>query len=82
MTTTTKYEWIEITEDRYEEMLGVLPPALWLADGFLVGEPMDHNEHGQPRYSAFLRFGGKHYECEQVLTAREFRAVSPMQQFA
>jgi len=32
----------ECTEERYNEMLGVLPPALWLAKGFLVGEPHDH----------------------------------------
>jgi hypothetical protein len=34
--------WKEVDEARYDEMLGVLPPALWLAKGFLVGEPYDH----------------------------------------
>ena len=32
----------ECSEERYDEMLGVLPPALWLSKGFLVGEPFDH----------------------------------------
>jgi hypothetical protein len=32
----------ECSAERYDEMLGVLPPALWLANRFLVGEPADH----------------------------------------
>ena len=32
----------EVGEARYDEMLGVLPPALWIDKGFLVGEPFDH----------------------------------------
>jgi hypothetical protein len=32
----------ECTEERYDEMLGILPPALMLGKGFLVGEPFDH----------------------------------------
>ena len=47
-------KWIETTEERYDEMLGVLPPAYWSSIGFLVGEPMDHNANGQPRFSAFV----------------------------
>jgi hypothetical protein len=31
----------ECSEARYDEMLGILPPALWLGKGFLVGEPHD-----------------------------------------
>ena len=27
----------EVDEFRYDEMLGVLPPALWIGKGFLVG---------------------------------------------
>jgi hypothetical protein len=34
----------ECSEERYDEMLGVLPPALWLSKGFLVGEPFDHRK--------------------------------------
>jgi hypothetical protein len=32
----------ECTEARYDEMLGVLPPAHWTGKGFLVGEPSTH----------------------------------------
>jgi hypothetical protein len=33
----------ECTE-RYDFMLGVVPPRLWLAKGFVVGEPVDHRK--------------------------------------
>ena len=60
--TTTAITWIETTEERYYEMLGVLPPAsqgsMIGAHGFQVGEPMDHNERGEPscRYCLDLRY--------------------------
>ena len=34
----------ECSGRRYAEMLSVLPPALWLGKGFIVGEPYNHNE--------------------------------------
>jgi hypothetical protein len=33
-------EWKECREERFNEMVGVLPPAFWLDKGFLVGEPL------------------------------------------
>ena len=68
--------WTEITEERYDEMLGALPPAVWTVVGFLVGEPMDHDPvTSLPRYSAFAQANGKFYAANEVMTAREFRAV-------
>lgn len=32
----------EVTVERYDEMLGVLPPVGWVAKGFLMGEPASH----------------------------------------
>jgi hypothetical protein len=32
----------ECSEERYDEMLGILPPTVWVGKGFLVGEPHDH----------------------------------------
>ena len=29
-------KWNEVTEERYMEMLEILPPAVWAAKGFLV----------------------------------------------
>ena len=68
----------ECTEERWDEMLGVLPPALWIAKGFLVGEPFDHRTckiTGVVRatYTAFINHGGKFYEGPN-LTMPEFRA--------
>lgn len=55
--------WIEVTEERYDEMLGVLPPALMIGDGFLVGEPSDHRmcevtgNNYTPTWAAFVHIG-------------------------
>lgn len=71
--------WIETTEARHDEMLGVLPPALWLPYGFLVGEPTDHRTckvTGQvaPTFAAFVSYDGRYYESSESLTVAEFRA--------
>ena len=52
----------ECTEERWDEMLGVLPPALWIAKGFLVGEPFDHRTCKitavvRATYAAFINHG-------------------------
>lgn len=71
-------KWKQITPERFDEMLCVLPPAVHLLDGFLLGEPFDHNAQGQPRFTAFLRINGKPYESLGVMTAREFRELHPL----
>jgi len=40
------------TPERYDEMLGVLPPERMATNGFLVGEPVDH-QGGRARYDLF-----------------------------
>lgn len=72
----------EVGEARYDEMLGVLPPALWIDKGFLVGEPFDHRRckatgRLTASYSAFIRYRGKFYESEEAMTAAEFKAFDP-----
>ena len=77
-----KITWIETTEERYYEMLGVLPPAsqgsMIGAHGFQVGEPTDHNERGEPTFASFKEevrvMGSKFYESAESLTFREFKA--------
>ncbi len=69
--------WQEITEDRYDDMLNVLPPVIWLDKGFMVGEPWDHNIRGQPRFGAFIRHRNKFYECLHPMTILEFRELNP-----
>jgi hypothetical protein len=66
----------ECTEERYDEMLGILPPALWVGKGFLVGEPYDHRKckiTGKiaPTYAAFFNAFGRYFEGD-ALTVAEF----------
>lgn len=76
----TPVEWRPCSEDRYHEMLNVLPPAFWQGGLFLVGEPMDHDAgNGQPRFTAFWKRGGKFYEADRPMTRREADAsLSPL----
>lgn len=72
----TPIEWTETTEDRFENMLGCVPPALMLGGGFLVGEAFDHHAgSGRPRYSAFVQRGDKFFASSRPLTVAEFREV-------
>ena len=68
----------ECSEERYDEMLGILPPALMLGKGFLVGEPFDHRtckvtHEVRASYAAFFRRSEKFYEGDNM-TAPEFKA--------
>lgn len=68
-----KQTWKRVSQDRYWEMLGILPPAVQTGSGFLVGEPMDHaNDTGRPRYAAFVEKGGRFYEGVTPMTVAEF----------
>ncbi len=68
----------ECSAERYDEMLSILPPALWLGNRFLVGEPASHRrctitKKTVPVYSAFFFAFGKYYESDPMSIA-EFRA--------
>lgn len=69
--------WKRCTAERYEEMLGVLPPRTMTGLGFLVGEPSSHRRctvSGQvlPDWAAFVQLGGNYYEGP-CLTLPEWR---------
>lgn len=68
-------EWIPTTEDRYNEMLEVLPPAYRLNTWFLVGEPSDHDiRTGLPRYYGYRRrFGDVFQTTNRPITYLELR---------
>lgn len=67
--------WTETTEERYFEMLEVLPPAFWKAGAFLVGEPWDHHTlTGKPRFAAFWQKGKKFFEANRPLTVNELKS--------
>lgn len=64
----------ECTEERYDEMLGILPPALWVGKGFLVGERYDHRKckitgKVSPTCSAFFHAFGRFFEGDPLTVA-------------
>lgn len=88
MTTTTAADQPQpvfkpCSEERYHEMLEVLPPIAWMNKGFLVGEPWTHRTCKvtgmvQPAYTAMVvRKGalGGYYESTVALTVAEWRAL-------
>jgi hypothetical protein len=71
--------WKEISEEQYMEALEVLPPAVWLSKGFLLGEPETHrrcNVSGTfaPAFNAFVTHYGKFY-AGASMTPLEFWAL-------
>jgi hypothetical protein len=70
----------EIDEARYNEVLEILPPALWLANRFLMGEAASHRKckvtgKTATTYSAFFAAFGRYYESDPM-TVAEFRAFN------
>ena len=70
----TPIRWELTTGRKYQEMLEVLPPALWIGGAFLVGEPWDHDfATGAPRFAAYVERSGRYYTASRPLTAAELR---------
>lgn len=75
-TTIPDFTWLPSTPERYEEMLGAVPPAIHLSRGFLVGEAQHHDDAGRPYFTAFRRTPGDEYQIgSRPLSTVEFRAV-------
>lgn len=58
----------------------VLPPALWLSKGFLVGEPSDHatctvTNQVRARYPALVQVNDKYYTCSRPMSVPEFKKL-------
>jgi len=71
--------WEPTTAERFDEMLNVLPPAVMVRGGFLVGEAFDHDAgSGRPRYQGFRvrrdADGNETYtQGSRPMTVAEFR---------
>lgn len=75
---TITVNWKPCSADRYDDMLGCVPPRTMEKWGFLVGEPYDHRlceVEGRvvPTYQAFVDMGeDRFYEADRPLTLAEF----------
>jgi len=72
----TPLEWVETNEEKYMEMLEVLPPAGWQLGIFLVGEPWDHHAlTGAPRFACYRQDGKQFRASNRPITRKEFDAL-------
>ena len=75
-------KWSKVTEDKYWEMLEVLPPAVMTGLGFLVGEPLTHGacpvtgKFGA-LYEAFAKVGKDYYVASEAMTVGGFKTLTP-----
>lgn len=70
----TPVSWEPVTEETFDDMLNVLPPAYMGNGGFLVGEAWDHHAlTGQPRYAAYRKHGGVYETASRPMTIKEFK---------
>ena len=73
---------VPCTEERYNEMLEILPPRMWVGKGFLVGEPNNHRLSMMAglgwadTYAAFFRLNDKFYCSNGDMTVAEFNKVN------
>jgi len=78
--------YTDTTAERFDEMLGVLPPAWYGEHGFLVGEPMTHRPcritgHYAPTYEAYFHLHGVYRVADDDMTVKEFKAVTVAEVF-
>lgn len=73
--------WKEVSEERYWEMLEILPPAVMDGKGFMVGEAWTHRTCSVTKverasYSAFAEKDGRYYECLDPMSVPEWRSLN------
>lgn len=61
----------KVSEERYYEMLEVLPPARRAGMAFLVGEPVIHNDAGRPLFDFYFSSKGEYF-FGGLLSTRDF----------
>jgi len=66
--------WKEITAERYDEMLNVLPPMQWTNGGFFLSELYDGNIG-----CFFQEWFGKHYESMQNIKTKRSNILDELQ---
>ena len=61
----------EVREDIYEYFLDCVPPRIMASNGYLVGEPDDHDKDGNARYGMYYTEAGKYYYAGKA-TLKDF----------
>lgn len=69
-------DWEEVTEDRYEYALNVLPPRKWYDGGFFVGEMYDADVG-----NFYQQVGDRYFTSRQRLSYRRDDILEELQQF-
>jgi hypothetical protein len=72
--------WHKVSQERYNELLEILPPAHQTQKGFLVGEPTTHRKckitgQVEPTYAAFIKYQDQYFEGPD-LTVEEFNCLN------
>ena len=73
--------WNKTTQEKYWEMLEVLPPAVMTGLGFLVGEPLTHGtcpvtgKFGA-LYEAFAQVGKEFFVANEAMTVAGFKSIT------
>ena len=74
-------KWKRIDAERYDWLLGCVPPAVWTSHGFLVGEAYDDfGPNGATRFTACVEHKSElaeteYFEALRPITVAEFRAL-------
>lgn len=69
-------EWEEITADRYDEMLNVLPPVKWTNGGFYICEAYSGELH-----SFYQQWDKKYYTSIQPIRAKRCDIIKSLKGF-
>lgn len=68
-------QWKWIQRERFDEQLGVLPPAVQTKGGFLMGEPVRHDRNGRALFAPFIEHGGQFYEGLEPMSVDDFQKL-------
>ena len=73
--------WKKTTQEKYWEMLEILPPAAMTTLGFLVGEPADHRAcpvtgNFGARFEAFVKVGDQYFVASEPMTVTGFKTIT------
>jgi hypothetical protein len=54
-------EWLETSQETFDNQLGCVPPARMKGSAFAVGECYRHDRDGNPLHAIFVQYGGRYF---------------------